>query len=150
VISGFIALLVWSVAAVVIAITIWRRKAQLVSKRGMGVRADLLRLHEVPRVRVKDLTMTGPDAARLALVAADVNGVDGESEERERPHEEGSIGLEFSIEINESEPGWPLLREWIERQCVLGCVMPPDSRIIRLRCLEDLQPLTLRRLDPRT
>jgi hypothetical protein len=148
VIAGFIALLVWSVAAVVIAITIWRRRAQLVSTRGMGVRADLMRLNEVPRVRVTDLTMTGPDSAHLALVTAPVNGEDG-AEPPEPTHDESSIGLEFSIEMNESEPGWALLREWMERQCVLGCVIPPDSRLIRLRCLEDLQPLTLRRSGPR-
>ena len=147
-ITGFIALLVWSVAVVVIAITIWRRRAQLVSTRGMGVRADLMRLNEVPRVRVKELTMTGPDAAHLALVSAPLEGGDGG--EPEEVHDESSIGLEFSIEMNESEPGWALLREWIERQCVLGCVIPPDSRLIRLRCLEDLQPLTVRRLGPRT
>jgi hypothetical protein len=140
---------VWVVAAAVIAITIWRRRAQLVSVRGMGVRADLTRLHEVPRVRVSELTMTGPNAAHLALVAATESNGDG-TESEEMTYEEGSIGLEFSIEINESEPGWELLREWMQDQCVLGCVIPPDSRLIRLRCLDDLQPLTLRRLEPRT
>jgi hypothetical protein len=140
---------VWSVAVVVIAITIWRRRAQLVSTRGMGVRADLMRLKEVPRVRVSDLQMTGPDAAHLALVTAPADDGDG-AEAPEGSDDESSIGLEFSIEMNESEPGWALLRDWNERQCVLGCVIPPDSRLIRLRCLEDLQPLTLRRLGPRT
>jgi hypothetical protein len=138
---------VWSVAAACIVITIWRRRAQLVSVRGMGVRADLIRLHEVPRVRVRELTMTGPDAAHLALIAAPDEG-DGNGEEPAPPTEEGAIGLDFSIEMNESEPGWGLLQEWMERQCVLGCVLPPDSRIIRLRCLEDLQPLTLRQVGP--
>jgi hypothetical protein len=141
---------VWSVAVVVIAITIWRRRAQLVSSRGMGVRADLMRLHEVPRVRVSDLAMTGPDAAHLALVTAPVDDGDDEAAPPDTTPDEAAIGLEFSIEMNESEPGWALLRDWIERQCVLGCVIPPDSRLIRLRCLEDLQPLTLRRLGPRT
>ena len=51
--------------------------------------------------------------------------------------------------MNENEPGYPLLREWIGRRAVLGVVLPPDSRLIRLRNLEDLQPLTLRRLGPR-
>jgi len=140
---------VWVVAAAVIAITIWRRRAQLVSVRGMGVRADLTRLHEVPRVRVTELTMTGPNAAHLALVTATASGED-DTESEEMTYEEGPIGLEFSIEMNESEPGWGLLREWMQHQSVLGCVVPPDSRLIRLRCLEDLQPLTLRRLEPRT
>ena len=143
-ITGPIAFLVWGVAVAVIAITIWRRRVQLVSVRGMGVRADVERLHDVPRVRVSELTMTGPDAARLGLVAVPGDGDDAETEETD------VVGLECSIAMNESEPGFLLLREWIDRQCVLGCVMPPDSRLIRLRCLEDLQPLTLRRLDPRT
>ena len=29
----------------------------------------------------------------------------------------------------------------------LAIVMPPDSRIVRLRSIDDLQPLTLRRVD---
>lgn len=149
-ITGLISLLIWFVGACVIAITIWRKRAQLVSQRGMGVRADLARLHDVPRVRVSELTITGPDVARLALVAA--QGGDGDATEESadaRADPASFVGLEFSIAMNESDPGFPLLHDWIDRQCVLGVVMPPDSRLIRLRCLEDLQPLTLRRLGPR-
>ena len=134
----------FALLAAVIAITIWRRRAQLIPVRGMGVRADVERLRDVPRVRVSALTMTGPDAAELSLVAA--NGAD-EDEVGKRNSTSGLVGLEFSIEMNESDPGWELLRDWIDRQCVLGCVIPPDSHLIRLRCLDDLQPLTLRRLD---
>jgi hypothetical protein len=136
---------VWFVAVCVIATTIWRRRAQLVGTRGMGVRADVARLHDVPRVRVRDLTMTDAESARLELVAtdapegADADGVNGAQ----------LVALEFSIALQESDPGFRLLHDWINRRCVLGIVMPADSRIIRLRCLEDLQPLTLRRLDPR-
>ena len=42
----------------------------------MGVRADLERLRDVPRVMVGELTMTGPDAARLVLVAVDPENAD--------------------------------------------------------------------------
>ena len=48
----------------VIGITVWRRRSQLVPQRGMGVRADIGRLRDAPRVRVRDLVMTAPDATR--------------------------------------------------------------------------------------
>ena len=114
----------------------------------MGVRADLERLKEVPRVRVGELTMTGPDAARLVLVAVDAEEAEG-SEPVAGNGTDPAVGLEFEIEMNEGEPGYPLLQEWIRRRSVLGVVLPPDSRLIRLRSLDDLQPLTLRRLGPR-
>jgi len=136
---------VWLAAVSVIGITVWRRRAQLVPARGMGVRADVELLHDVPRVRVRSLTMTDPETAQLDLVATDAP----EGEDADGVNGAQLVALEFSIAINESDPGFRLLHEWIERQCVLGIVMPADSRIIRLRCLEDLQPLTLRRLGPR-
>jgi len=135
----------------VIAITVWRRRAQLVSQRGMGVRADLERLRDVPRVRVSELTMTGPDVARLGLIAAPGGNRDGTDAPTEIDSDPGQrVELEYSIAMNESDPGFPLLNDWIDRQCVLGVVIPPDSKLIRLRCLEDLQPLTLRRVGPPT
>jgi hypothetical protein len=115
------------------------------------VRADLERLRAVPRVRVSELTMTGPDVARLGLIAAPGGDGDGTDAPTGADTDAGErVGLEFSIAMNESDPGFPLLNDWIDRQCVLGVVMPPDSHLIRLRCLEDLQPLTLRRMGPRT
>ncbi|HTD50284.1 MAG TPA: hypothetical protein VK771_06780, partial [Acidimicrobiia bacterium] len=98
-----------------------------------------------------ELTMTAPDVARLGLIAApggDRNGTDAPTDTDTDAGQR--LGLEFSIAMNESDPGYPLLNDWLDRQCVLGVVIPPDSRLIRLRCLEDLQPLTLRRVDLRT
>ena len=92
--------------------------------------------------------MTAPDTARLALET--VQGPDGSDSDEPEPKPTGDgavVTLEFSIAINETEPGYPLLQDWMERQCILGVVLPPDSPLIRLRCLDDLQPLTLRRLD---
>jgi hypothetical protein len=132
----------------VIGVTIWRRRAQLVPQRGMGVRADIGRLRDAPRVRVREFTKTAPDAARLALETVQGPDASDSAEPQEKSADEGTaVTFEFSIAINESEPGFPLLQEWMERQCVLGVVLPPDSPLIRLRCLDDLQPLTLRRLD---
>jgi hypothetical protein len=139
---------VWFCLVGVIGITVWRRRAQLIPQRGMGVRADIGRLRDAPRVRVRGLTMTAPDSARLALET--VQGPDASDSgepEQERAEDAPAVTLEFSIAINETEPGYPLLQEWMERQCILGVVLPPDSPLIRLRCLDDLQPLTLRRLD---
>jgi hypothetical protein len=145
---------VWFILVVAVGTTVWRRRGQWISKRGMGPRADLERLREVPRVRVGELTMTGPDAARLVLVSVD-SDAEGAAEGTDGPVGESggdpsAVGLEFEIEMNEDEPGYPLLREWIGRRAVLGFVLPPDSRLIRLRNLDDLQPLTLRRTGPRS
>jgi hypothetical protein len=132
----------------VVAITVWRKRGQWISVRGMGVGADVGRLHDVPRVRVSRLTITGPDAAHLTLVAdhgADGGSIERSAEERAAPSD--FVGLDFSVALTESDPGYPLLQEWLDRQCVLGFVLPQDSPLIRLRCLEDLQPRTLRRLD---
>jgi hypothetical protein len=139
---------VWFCLVGVVGITIWRRRAQLIPQRGMGVRADIGRLRDAPRVRVSELTMTAPDAARLALETVQgPDATDSDPAEEQRADDGPGVTFEFSIAINESEPGYPLLQDWIERQCILGVVLPPDSPLIRLRCLDDLQPLTLRRLD---
>jgi hypothetical protein len=125
------ALLTWVAIAAIL-----RRRSQIVSVRGMGTTADIGRLHDMPRVQVRDLTVTGPDSARLVVAATgddDGAGAGAESE--------------FLIAINEGDPGFGLLHEWIDQASVLGIVVPPDSRLLRLRCLADLQPLTLRRLD---
>jgi hypothetical protein len=127
-----------------VASTVWRRRAQLVPARGMGVRADIERMRDVPRVRVSELTVTGPECAQLTLTAAGADG--GDLPDAPEPAE-GRVELVFPIEIAESESGFEILSDWRERQCVLGVVLPGDSHLIRLRCLEDLQPLTLRRLD---
>src|SRR5579862_2910920 len=79
-INGFITLLVWFVLLCVVAITVWRKRGQWISVRGMGVSADVGRLHDVPRVRVSELTITGPDAAHLTLVAD--HSADGSAVER--------------------------------------------------------------------
>jgi hypothetical protein len=122
-----------------IARGIWRRRASLISTRGFGVRADVERLHDLPQVRVSDVKITDRNVARLVLADASVND-DGASDSN-------SVELVFSVELNESDRRFDLLREWFERQSVLGIVLSSENQIIRLRCLEDLCPLTLRRLD---
>jgi hypothetical protein len=134
-IVGFVLLLAWLVAVCLISLTIWRRRATLVSKRGTGVRADVERLREVPRARLSDVSIVGRDVTRLVLVAT-----------RSEDRAEGVDG-DFSVALNASDPEYETLREWLDRGSDLGVVLPPGGRLIRLRNLEDLQPLTLRRVD---
>jgi hypothetical protein len=49
--------------------------------------------------------------------------------------------------LNEDDFGFGLLREWQRAGTAVAIVMPPDSHIVRLRSVDDLQPLTLRRVD---
>ena len=134
--AGFIALVVWLILAVWLVGAIRRRRTSIVSKRGMSVGADIGRLHDVPRVRVDEIAMTGPDAARLVLAAVD-----------EGPASASEVEGTYTIWLNEQDPGFAQLHEWRDDGSVLGMVLPPESNLIRLRSIDDLQPLTLRRLD---
>jgi hypothetical protein len=131
--------LAWSVVIGFVASEIWRRRARLFSRQYMGMHADVERLYELPRVCVTGLTMTGRDAARLALSPKHAND--------HTDHALAMVEGDYLVALHESDSEFELLRGWLEHQNVLGVVVPPESRIIRLRCLEDLQPLTLRRLD---
>jgi hypothetical protein len=118
-----------------IARAILRRRASLVSRRGFGVGADLQRLNEVPRVRVCEVSITGPDVARLGLVPA-------------RTEDQTDVVTgDITVALCASDPEYALLCEWLEKGSDLGVVMPDGGRLIRLRNLDDLQPLTLRRID---
>jgi len=101
----------------------------------MGVRADLERMRDAPRATVVELRATGDRTARLVLRPVTVNGTSGDAD------------LEFTVEVGVSDPGWDMLRGWRDEGSVLAVVMPPESSLLRLRGLDDLQPLTLRRLD---
>ena len=90
--------------------------------------------------------MTAPTRLALETVQGP-DATDSDRAEDKRADDGPAVTFEFAIAINETEPGYPLLQDWMERQCILGVVLPPDSPLIRLRCLDDLQPLTLRRLD---
>jgi hypothetical protein len=128
------ALVTWVVFSAIL-----RRRTQLISVRGMSTTADIGRLNDMPRVQARDLTMTGSDSARLTVVTpSDAEGARSGA---------GGTETEFLIAINDGDPGFAILNQWIEDQSVLGMVVPPESRLLRLRCLDDLQPLTLRRLD---
>ncbi len=131
--------LVWLIVVVLVAGEVWRRRDRLVPKRGLSVRADVERLHDMPRVIVAEFSAIGADSARLTLVSAGAGRLEAA---REAP-----VMGEFLIAISDREAGYAILRDWRDHKSVLGVVMPPDTRIMRLRSLDDLQPLTLRLLD---
>jgi len=108
----------------------------MVGVRGFGPSADIGRLQDAPRVRVSEFVVTGPERARLVLVPArDAGGHAADAE------------AEYVVAVDTDEPAFEILRDWQADQRVLGAVAPRESRILRLRSLDDLQPLTLRRLD---
>lgn len=108
----------------------------MVGVRGWGTSADIGRLHDAPRVRVSELSVTGPDRARLVLVPATDAGVHA-----------ADAAAEYLVAIDPDEPAFGTLQDWQATQQVLGAVAPDESRILRLRSLDDLQPVTLRRVD---
>ncbi len=132
--TGIVWFLVCLVAIGLVLRAIWRRRTQLIPERGTSVRADVGVLHDVPRVRLSDVQMVGTEVARIVFVAVDA--------EHAAAAEDAML-----VSISEREQGFAILRGWYEQGSILGLVIPPDSRLVRLRGLDDLQPLTLRRVD---
>ena len=127
----FIALLSWLIIS-----SIWRRRQSMVGRRGFGTSADIGRLHDVPRVRVQEVSVMGPDRVRLVLVAAGEDDDPGSATE-----------TEYLVALDADESTFDILHQWQANHQVLGAVVPDESRIIRLRALDDLQPVTLRRVE---
>ena len=104
--------------------------AQLRTATGSSIGADLGALADQPRVQVVSVTQLGPERARLVL----------------RPELEGA-DLDLVVVLREGELGFELLHDWNRDGSLLAIVIPPGSRLVRLRSIDDLQPLTLRRAD---
>jgi len=109
-----------------------RRKHGLVAMRGTSVGADLGTMNDSPRVRVRAVTSLGADRVHVIL-SPETNT--GESD------------MDLVVSMNEDEFGFGLLQQWCESQSPLAMVVPPESTLVRLRSVDDLQPITLRRLD---
>jgi len=105
------------------------RRHGLEAKRGLSIGADLGRLADAPTVQVQAVTTQAPDRVRVILKP--LSGAD----------------LDFVVSMTANDFGFELLREWQRAGTTVAIVMPPDSHIVRLRSVEDLQPLTLRRVD---
>ena len=117
-----------------------RHRRGIVAERGMSIGADLKALADQPRVRVRALTKAGPD--RFVLVLQPETEAGSGSDTAAPPD------VELLVSLREEAFGFDLLHEWKRAQCILAIVMPPDSRIVRLRSIDDLQPLTLSRIPP--
>jgi len=106
-----------------------RRSHGIVAKRGLSVGADLGMLGDAAQVHVVSAAKAGDDRVHVIL----------------RP--ETGPDLDLLVTLTDEEFGFDLLLQWQQSQSPLAIVMPPDSHIVRLRSVADLQPLTLRRVD---
>jgi hypothetical protein len=147
-------LLAWYVGSVVRG-----RRASMVPKR-VGVAADLGELLDKPRVRVRAVTSAGPGRVRLVLTPepgpepGPAPGAEpGRGPARETGPGSGAESapgpsdpqdLDLVVLLREDEFGYQLLGAWQRSQSSLAIVTLPDSRIVRLRAIDDLQPLSLR------
>ena len=106
-----------------------RRRRGIVAERGTSIGADLATLADQPRVRVRSVTQAGPDRVRVILTP------------------DAGPDLDLHVLLRDDEFGFQLLHEWKRSECAVAMVIPPDSRLVRLRSIDDLQPVTLRRVD---
>jgi hypothetical protein len=126
-------LLVWYI------ISFLRRRGHgIVARRGLSIGADLGMLADTPRVRVRAVTKAGPDRVRLVL-SPEPSPVEG-------PGLTTSSDLDLVVYLREEEFGFGLLHEWKRAESSIAIVIPPNSPLVRLRSVDDLQPLTLRRV----
>ncbi len=124
VVVALVVLIVWAVVSFVRS-----RRHGLEAKRGLSIGADLAGLADTPTVTVRAVTVAGPERVRLVMAP------------------ESGPELDVVVALNEGDFGYELLREWQRSAATVAIVMPPASRIVRLRSVEDLQPVTLRRID---
>lgn len=128
-------ILVLLVLVVYAAVTGIRRSRTIVAKRGLSIGADLGTLSDRPRVVVREVTPTEPGCVHLVLAPEGSSaGSDAWAE------------LDFVVSLREEEFGYQLLREWQQAGSVVAVVLP-GNRLVRLRSVDSLQPLTLSRVD---
>ena len=119
---------------------LWRRRGSIVARRGMSIGADLATMADKRRVIVRAVTNLGSDRVRLVLVP-DADAPDGQTSAT-------SSDLDLVVALNDDEFGFEILQDWKRSASPLAIVMPEGTRIVRLRSVDSLQPLTLRRAEP--
>lgn len=87
-------------------------------------------------MRVSTVTRAGPDRVRIVLTPV---GADD-------PVVTVTADTELLVFLRDDEVGFDTLEEWKQRQKALAIVMVPGNELVRLRSIDDLQPLTLRRV----
>ena len=112
-----------------VAMVLRSRQQSLIPKRGFGIAADMDGLADAQRVRVQSVTRTAPDRVRVVFEA------------------EAGTDLEFVVALEGDDFGSGLLDEWRRDGSAIAMVLPPQSRLVRLRSTESLQHLTLHRVD---
>jgi hypothetical protein len=137
-VSNVIAVVVVVLLAWAVITAVKRNRRGLVAERGTSIGADLGALSDQPVVRVRALTAAEPGHMLLVLTPQHDAG-DG-------PDAAPSPDLELLVSLQDDDFGFGLLQGWQRSQAPLAIVMPPDSRIVRLRSIDDLQPLTLSRV----
>jgi hypothetical protein len=135
-VSNVILLLVLVVVVWFVIALVQRRRRGLVAERGTSIGADLGTMNDQPRVRVSAVTKAGPDRVRVVLTSVD--GGD--------PVVPDTADTELLVFLREEEVGFDTLEDWKKRQKTLAIVMVPGNELVRLRSIDDLQPLTLRRV----
>jgi hypothetical protein len=131
--------LVGSVVVVVLVLVLFavalsfvrRNRRSFVPQRGSSIGADLGALADQPRVQIVTVTQLGPERVRLVL----------------RPELGESPDLDLVVVLRDGELGFKLVHDWNRAASLLAIVIPPGSQLVRLRSIDDLQPLTLRRAD---
>jgi hypothetical protein len=130
-----VAVIVIVVYAIVVLLR--RHGHGIIARRGLSIGADLGALSDAPRVRIRSLARVGPDRVRLVLAPEDAQVVrDGA----------GAPDLDLVVWLHEEDFGFGLLQEWQQGDRLLAIVLPPGGRLVRLRSVDDLQHLTLRRV----
>jgi hypothetical protein len=140
-VANIVLVLVVLVAIGFVVTMVRRRRHGLVAERGTSIGADLGALSDQPRVRVRSVIQVAADRVRVVLTPD--TGPDDRPDDRPGASED----LDFTVMLEDDDFGFEMLHKWKRSQDVLAVVLPPDTRIVRLRSVEDLQPLTLRRAD---
>ncbi len=126
------ALLVWLVVS-----TIRTRGRGLVSRRGTGIEADLGAMAGRPTVRVRSVLAVGGDRVELVLGNDPSSTTPGTGDaETEDTH--------LVVFLDANDFAFEQLHHWRRDGTELAMVMPPGSHILRLRSVDELQPVTLR------
>ena len=103
----------------------------IVARRGMSVGADLGALSDARRMRVEIVSDIGTERVRVILTPLEPSPSSGEED--------------MVVVLGRDEFGYELLQRWQQSGEAVGLVLPPGGRLVRLRSINDLQHLTLRR-----
>jgi hypothetical protein len=135
-VANVVLVLVVIVVVLSIGLLINRRRHGIVAERGISIGADLGAMRDQPRMRVRSVTTAAPERVRVVLTPDSDPG-----------DTEPTADLEFVVTLRDDDFGLGLLQQWQRTGASLAFVMPEGSHLVRLRSIDDLQPITLRRVE---